>query len=231
MRLLLISNSVNHGQGYLDHCESEILETLKGIQHLVFIPYALHNWDAYTEAARSKFRSLGISVSGIHEGAAPRVNAEQAEAFFTGGGNTFRLLKKLYECDLLDTVRQKVNGGAPYIGSSAGTNIACTSVHTTNDMPIVYPPSLEALDLVPFNINPHYLDSDPSSTHQGETREKRIEEFHEENSNVVVALREGSWLHRDGARLSLGGPKAVRIFRRGQTPEELPSGSDLSPLL
>ena len=151
-----------------------------------------------------------------------------ADAIFTGGGNTFRLLKTLYERDLLDVIRTRVRGGVPYIGSSAGTNIACPTIKTTNDMPIVFPPSFDALGLVDFQINPHYLDPDESSTHKGETREQRILEFLEENDTMVVGIREGSALRVENGMATLVGDKPARVFRRGRDPEEVPVGNAIT---
>lgn len=230
MKLLLISNSTQYGQGYLDHCADEIAAFLNGIRRLVFIPYALHDRDGYTAKARSRFSRLGIELDGIHAGD-PAGRLDQAEAVFCGGGNTFRLLSQLYRENLLEPLRRKCREGMPYLGASAGINIAGPTIKTTNDMPIVQPPSFDALGLVPFNINPHYLDPDPDSRHQGETREERIREFHEINSNPVVGLREGAWLKRQGDRLTLGGQNGARVFRRGENAVEFPPGADLSRLL
>ena len=156
---------------------------------------------------------------------------EAAEAVFAGGGNTFRLLAKLYRLDLLAALRARALAGMPYLGASAGSNLACPTVRTTNDMPIVEPPSLTALGLVPFQINPHYQDPDPASTHQGETREQRIREYHEENELPVVGLREGAMLAVEGDRMTLLGSTRARLFRRGAEPEEFAPGADLSFLL
>ncbi|RMF62505.1 MAG: dipeptidase PepE [Calditrichaeota bacterium] len=231
MRLLLISNSTQHGSGYLDHCADEIRDFLGAARNVVFVPFALYDWDAYTTAARTRLQKLGFQVTGIHENEAVHENLRAADALFIGGGNTFRLLKRLYEHDLLEAIRERVRKGMPYMGASAGTNVACTSIKTTNDMPIVYPPSFDALALVPFNINPHYLDPDPHSTHQGETREQRIKEFHEENDNAVVGLREGALLRVEGQTMTLKGLSGARLFIKGAEPSEYAPGSDLSFLL
>ena len=156
---------------------------------------------------------------------------EDGEAIFVGGGNTFRLLQALYERDLVDAIRDRVRSGIPYIGSSAGTNIAAPTIKTTNDMPIIQPPSFDSLGLVHFQINPHYLDADPSSTHKGETREQRLIEFLEENDTPVVGLREGTMLRVEDGRTTLVGLAAARLFRRGKDPVEAAPGTALEPLL
>ncbi|ANM30231.1 hypothetical protein ABI59_12545 [Acidobacteria bacterium Mor1] len=230
-RLLLISNSTLYGGGYLDHCEEEIRDFLGEGRRVLFIPYALYDRDAYARTAIERYRKMGYDCSSIHAAADPRQAAAEADAFFTGGGNTFRLLKTLYDNDLVETIRKRVEGGAPYMGSSAGTNVATWSIRTTNDMPIVQPPSFDALQLVPFNINPHYLDPDPGSKHMGETRQQRIEEFLEENDRTVVGLREGAMLRVEGDRVELRGSTGARLFRRGQEPREVLPVADLSELL
>jgi dipeptidase E len=231
-RLLLVSNSTLHGSGYLDHCAAQIEDFLgKGVARVLFIPFALRDRDDYAAQARARFAKLGYELDSLHDAPDHRAAVITAAAVFTGGGNTFRLLRQLYELDLIEALRARVLSGMPYIGSSAGSNIAGLTIGTTNDMPIVEPPSFCALRLVPFNLNPHYLDPDPDSKHMGETREKRIEQFHEENSQAVVGLREGSMLRREGERLSLLGVTGARIFRRGQKPAEVPAGADLSELL
>jgi len=154
-----------------------------------------------------------------------------AEAVFVGGGNTFRLLKTLQESELLEPLRRRVRDGVPYLGASAGINVVCPTIKTTNDMPIVQPPRFEALGIVPFQINPHYLDPDPGSRHMGETREDRIREFHEENDVPVVGLREGAWLRIEGTGGRVGGAASARVFRRGRAPEELAPGASLEALL
>jgi dipeptidase E len=215
MQLLLISSSNVHGYGYLDHAESEIRKILAGRSRVTFIPYALKDRTGYVARVRERLALMGFEV-------VERI--DDGEAIFIGGGNTFRLLKTLYEENLIAVIRGRVRSGVPYIGSSAGTNITAPTIKTTNDMPIVQPPSFEALDLVPFQINPHYLDPDPSSTHKGETREQRILEFHEENDTPVIGLREGSMLRVADGVTTLTGMHSARLFRRGQEPVEVAPG-------
>jgi dipeptidase E len=231
MRLLLISNSTMHGRGYFDHVAEELCDFLGEIRSILFVPYALNDRDGYAAKVAGRFKELGLEVTSIHAASDPAEAVRNAEALFIGGGNTFRLLNTLYEHDLLRPIRERVSGGMPYVGSSAGTNVATLSIKTTNDMPIVQPPSFEALGLVPFNINPHFLDTDPSSTHMGETREQRIREFHEMNEVPVLGLREGAWLRREGEDLTLKGTTGARLFLRGLEPAELESGASLSDLL
>lgn len=231
MHLLLISNSTQHGGGYLDHCAEEIAGFLGSIRDVIFVPYALADWDGYTSKTRDRYAVMNVRVTGIHEYEDKAAALAACPALHVGGGNTFRLLKKLYEENLVEAIRTRVRQGMRYIGASAGTNVATVSIRTTNDMPIVYPPTFDALGLVPFNINPHYLDADPNSTHKGETREQRIMEFHEENDVPVVGLREGTMLHVDGGSVRLKGLHPARLFRKGQTPVEFPVGSRLDFLL
>lgn len=221
MRLLLISSSLVHGYGYLDHAEPELRRLLDGVKSVAFVPFAKEDQEGYTATVRQRLSAMDFEVTQVRD----RGDVERAEAMFIGGGNTFRLLNALYERDLLDVIRTRVRNGMPYIGSSAGTNVATPSIRTTNDMPIVYPPSFDALGLVPFQINPHYIDADPNSTHHGETREQRILEFHEENTTPVVGLREGSMLDVRDDVVTLVGFEPARIFRRGQEPIEVETGS------
>lgn len=233
MRLLLISNSTRHGERYLDHCADAIRSLLgPSIQRLLFVPYAIHDHDAYAATVRSRFAVMGYGVDAVHDAeGGPLAAVEQAQAIFIGGGNTFRLIDALWRHDLIEPIRRRVTAGMPYIGTSAGANVACPSIRTTNDMPIVQPPSFSALGLVPFQINPHYQDPIPGSTHMGETREQRITEFHEENQPAVVGLREGAWLHIEGETMTLEGQADARVFRRGQPAVECASGSRLDFLL
>jgi len=226
MRLLLISNSTLYGSGYLDHCGAAIERFLRpGVSRVLFVPYALFDRDAYAARARERFGRMGFELESIHDAdGGARAAVERAEAIFIGGGNTFRLLDALWRNDLIEPIARRVRAGVPYIGSSAGSNVACVSIKTTNDMPIVQPPAFTALNLVPFNINPHYLDPVPGATHMGETREERIAQFHEENLPPVVGLREGAWLLVDGSGVTLEGSTGARLFRRGQPPEEFAPG-------
>lgn len=233
-RLLLISTSTVHGTGYLEHCEAQLRVHFKGCEELLFIPFARPGGmthDAYTERARARFEEMGFGVRGLHEAADPVSAVKAADGIFTGGGNTFVLLNALYRAGVLDAIRARVQAGMPYAGSSAGANIAGATIRTTNDMPIVYPPSFDALGLVPFNLNPHYLDPDPSSRHMGETRETRIREFHVFNPQPVVGLREGAMLRIEEDGMLLEGEAGARLFRQGQEPEEYAPGAALDFLL
>jgi len=230
-RLLLISNSTLHGSGYLDHCEVPLREFLGPVRRVLFVPFALHDRDAYAARARERLGRMGLTCASVHDAADPAAAVASAESIFIGGGNTFRLLEALYARDLVEPLRRRVAEGAPYVGTSAGSNVACPTIKTTNDMPIVEPPRFEALGLVPFNINPHYQDADPRSRHQGETREERIREFHEENAPHVVGLREGAMLRIEPPRVTLLGSTGARLFRRGQAPAEHGPGDSLDVLL
>ncbi|OON76712.1 dipeptidase PepE [Streptomyces tsukubensis] len=229
--LLLLSNSTQHGRGYLEHALKTVTGFLPANARLAFVPYALADHDTYTARVRGALEPAGISVRGVHEGADPRAELATADAVFIGGGNSFRLLSALYRTGLLDAVRDAARQGLPYMGASAGTNMAAPTLRTSNDMPIVQPPSFDALGLVPFQINPHYQDPDPDSTHKGETREERLREFLEENDVPVLGLREGSWLRVEGALATLSGERPARLFTRDAPPQELPAGSDVSALL
>ena len=230
-RLLLISNSTLHGSGYLDHAEAEIRDFIGKRVRVVFIPYALHDRGAYCEQADGRFRKMGLEFHSVHNVSNTSRAIEQAESIFIGGGNTFRLLYELHRNQMVEPIRRAVRAGTPYIGSSAGSIVACPSLKTTKDMPVIQPFSFEALNLVPFQVSPHYLDPDPTSTHMGETQEQRILQFLEENEEPVVGLREGSILRVEGGEITLKGPHSARVFRSGAQPIETPAGSNLSELL
>jgi len=230
-RLLLISTSTVHGTQYLEHAREELRLLLAGCDRVLFVPFALKDRDAYAAKARAAFGEMGFGLDSLHEAADPHAAVAEAEGVFVGGGNTFRLLDMLYRLDLLPILRERVAAGMPYSGASAGANLAGPTIRTTNDMPIVQPPSFDALGLVRFQINPHYLDPDPSSTHMGETRETRIREFHEENAPPVIGLREGALLRVDGAHVTLLGRAGARVFRRGEEPVEAVPGAALEGLL
>jgi len=230
-RLLLISNSTNHGQGYLDHVLAEMFDHLQGVRRILFVPFALRDRAAYTAKFRARLEPEGIAVDELSADSSGPRRIETAEAVFVGGGNTFRLLKTLLDFELVESLVDRALGGMPYLGASAGINVACPTIRTTNDMPIVEPATLDALGLIDFQINPHYVDPDPTSTHMGETREQRIQEFLEENRTPVLGLREGGWIRVEGARGKLGGSRGARIFRRGAAPEERAPGAALDDLL
>jgi dipeptidase E len=202
------------------------------VKRVLFVPYALFDRDAYAAKARGRFEAMGYGLDSVHDLAGgPARAVDRAEALFIGGGNTFRLLDALWRYELIELIRRRVLDGMPYVGTSAGTNVACPSIRTTNDMPIIQPPSFAALALVPFNINPHYQDPSPGSTHMGETREQRIAEFHEENPEPVVGLREGAWLFVENSTVLLKGASGARLFRRGEPAAEAAAGARLDFLI
>ena len=217
-RLLLISTSTVFGTRYLEHAFPELREILDGVRRVLFIPHALKDHAGYAANARAAFEEIGFGLDSLHEAADPARAVENAQAVFCGGGNTFRLLDSFYRMEVLPVIRRRVREGMPYTGASAGSNLACPTIRTTNDMPIVEPASFDALGLVSFQINPHYVDSVSDSTHMGETRETRIREFHEENDLPVVGLREGAILRVEGESVQLKGIAGARVFRRGQEP-------------
>jgi dipeptidase E len=230
-RILLISNSTVHGRGYLDHVEEEIKTFLGGARRVLFFPFALYDRDDYAAKAKSRFAAMGYSLESAHTTNNWEQVIEQTNAIFIGGGNTFRLLKALQDLELLERIRRKVKSGAPYIGSSAGSNVAGPTIKTTKDMPIVQPRSFDSLGLVPFQISPHYLDPDPNSRHMGETQEERILQFLEENKTPVVGIREGACLWIENGTVTLKGETGARIFRRGHPPDEVRPGTEISGLV
>jgi len=229
-RVLLISNSTLYGSGYLDHAESEIRSFLSDVKTVLFVPYALYNREAYASMARKRFEKMGYALESIHTANNPQQAVNNAESIFIGGGNTFRLLKALYDADVLEPIRQRVAEGMPYVGSSAGSNVAGPTIKTTKDMPIVQPPSFDALGLVPFQISPHFQDPDANSTHMGETQEERILQFLEENDTTVAGLREGAIVRLEHGSYTLKGSSGARIFRKGQEPVEVKPEDNLDHL-
>jgi dipeptidase E len=234
MRLLLISNSTNPGEAFLSYPRNYIKEFL-GNQPVkaLFIPYAAvtFSFDEYEEKVSERFREIGHDIVSIHRFNDPVEAVEKAPAIVVGGGNTWKLLKMIRDNNLIGIVRRKVLAGTSYIGWSAGTNVACPTIRTTNDMPVVEPDSFNAFNLVPFQINPHYLDINPAG-HAGETREQRIEEFIEANPGIFVAgLREGTMLLLENSQINLLGPRKLRVFKKGIAPLELGPEDDLSFLL
>lgn len=233
-QVLLLSSSTIHGSAYLEYAIPYLDSFLSSAKSILFIPYARpggRTHAEYSELFKNGSKPLGRQVTGLEEYDDPIEAVQQAEAVFVGGGNTFVLVKQLYETGLMEVIRQKVKAGMPYIGSSAGTNVAGMSMSTSNDMPIVYPPSFETLGLVPFNINPHYIDPDPQSTHKGETREERIQEFLVFNAQPVVGLREGAILKMQNSQVILTGVKGARVFRKGQDPQEFLPDIELDCLM
>jgi len=231
---LLASTSTLHGQKYLSYLLPQIAELFKNCSEIVFIPFARPGGithEEYTSMVKKAFETLSIEVKGLHEFEDKQQALKNAQGIFTGGGNTFLLVDKLHRNNLMMPLREQILAGTPYLGSSAGTNIGGLTMQTTNDMPIIYPPSFKTLGVVPFNINPHYLDPDPHSKHKGETRETRIKEFHTINTQPVVGIREGSWLEIKGEDIILRGTLSARIFTVGKEPIELVSNSNLSEII
>lgn len=230
-RLLLLSNSTQHGRKPLEHA-ADLFRSLFGseVKRVTFVPFALQDLDAYTTTVRAAFEAMGFECRSVHEAVDPVAEVEQAQAIYTGGGNTFRLLDRVQRLGLVEPIRRRVADGLPYTGASAGSNLACPTIRTTNDMPIVEPPSFEALALIPFQINPHYLDPDPGSKHMGETREQRLREFHEENDIAVLGLREGTGLLVDAEGARLVGERPARLFRPGQEAVEFAAGAAVDEL-
>jgi len=229
--LIIASTSTLHGGDYLDYILPELKMHFGNCKTVLFIPFARPSGishEAYTMKVADAFSKISIQVKGIHEFENPITAIENAEGIFTGGGNTFLLVFQLYKNKLMTVLSDVVKNGTPYLGTSAGSNITGLTMQTTNDMPIIYPPSFQTLGLIPFNLNPHYLDPDLQSKHMGETRETRIKEFHAFNTVPVLGLREGSWLDVKVKRSPLKGNLPARLFRQNQMPEELESGSDLS---
>lgn len=230
---IIASTSTIYGGTYLSYLLPTLKTHFNTVNELLFIPYARPSGishDEYTAIVKKAFSSIDISVKGIHEFDDPVMAVQHAEGIFTGGGNTFLLVTMLYKTNVMNSLFDAINNGTPYLGTSAGSNICGLTMCTTNDMPIIYPPSFKTLGIVPFNINPHYLDPDPNSKHKGETRETRIKEFHHFNTPPVVGLREGSWLEVKGDQITLKGDLDARIFEYNKTPYEVAPMTDLSAL-
>jgi len=231
---ILASTSTIYGGTYLDYLFDSLKELFKETDEVVFIPYARPSgisYDEYTSIAATAFDQIGKKLIGIHTFESPAEAVQNAKGIFTGGGNSFVLVSELYKQNLISVLQEAINKGTPYLGTSAGSNIAGPSIKNSNDMPIVYPPSFDTLGIIPFNINPHYLDPDPNSKHKGETRETRIKEFHQFNEIPVIGLREGSWIRVKNNKLVLEGEGlTARVFEKEKTPIEIEAGSSLDYL-
>ena len=231
--IIIASTSTLHGGSYLEYILPTLKQHFANCKSILFIPYARPggiSHDEYTAKVREAFATISIDVKGIHEFENAASATKNAEGIFTGGGNTFLLVTQLYQQNVMQILSETVKSGTPYLGTSAGSNICGLSMQTTNDMPIVYPPSFQTLGLIPFNLNPHYLDAEAQSKHMGETRETRIKEFHAFNSIPVLGLREGSWLEVKGEKIILKGDLKARLFKQNEIPTELETESDLSNL-
>lgn len=228
MRLLLLSNSIAPGQGFLEHALESISGVMAGGHRLLFFAHASFDPDDYSDGMQAVLRPLNLEVVPAHRCKDLLGALDQSDAIFVGGGNSFRLLKTFQDSGILDVVRERVLAGLPYLGASAGANLACPTIRTTNDMPIVEPRSLAALGLVPFQINPHYVERDGARF--AESRDKRIGEFLHENDVPVVGLREGAWLDVRDDSIVVEGPTGGRLFQRGLEPRDLAPGSDLTGL-
>lgn len=230
MNILLASTSTLFGGKYLEYIKSEIQELYKGLDEIIFVPFARPggiSHEEYTQVAKQFFSQINIKVKGLHEFDNKKEALKNGKGFFTGGGNTFLLVKTLHEEELMSGLADEVKAGKPYLGSSAGSNIAGVNIKTTNDMPIVYPPSFDGMGLVPFNLNPHYLDPNPDLKHNGETRETRIKEFLTQNEIKVVGLREGNWIRKIGDKITTEGSQLTRIFEKGKEPYEIKPGTEI----
>ncbi|CAA9196014.1 Peptidase E [Flavobacterium bizetiae] len=231
--IIIASTSTLHEGSYLEYLLPTLQSHFKDCKSILFIPFARPggiSHDEYTSKVSTAFASINISVKGIHEFDNADDAIKNAEGIFTGGGNTFLLVTQLYKHNIMQVLAETVKNGTPYLGTSAGSNICGLSMQTTNDMPIIYPPSFQTLGLIPFNLNPHYLDPDTQSKHMGETRETRIKEFHAFNAIPVLGLREGSWLEVKGEKITLKGNLSARLFLQNENPVELETESDLSNL-
>lgn len=228
--LLLASTSTLHGTEYLEYLLPELKIHFKNCKNLLFIPYARPSGishEEYTQKTAQAFAKIDINIKGIHEFEDPAFAIKQAEGIFTGGGNTFLLVSQLYQHKIMTVLKETLENGTPYLGTSAGSNIGGLSMQTTNDMPIIYPPSFQTLGLIPFNLNVHYLDKDAQSTHMGESRETRINEFHQFNNFPVLGLKEGSWLEIKNNTIILKGGLTAKLFRKNREVIEIEPNSNL----
>jgi dipeptidase E len=229
--LIIASTSTVYGSGYLEYLLPDLAKLYKNVSDVVFVPYAQPSgmsYDDYTALAKKAFSKINITVKGIHEFKNPQIALTEAKGVFVGGGNTFLLVNTLYDFNLMSILKEVIENGTPYLGTSAGSNICGLTMQTTNDMPIIYPPSFYTLGVVHFNINPHYLDPDRNSKHKGETRETRINEYHSLNDTPVLGLREGSWLEVKGGKIVLKGTLSTRLFLQSGLPKELPPETIIS---
>jgi dipeptidase E len=243
MRLLLISNSTNYGEEYLGWPRPFISDFLggSGVKNILFVPYAgvglapdgdiQASYDLYEERVKGVFSELGYNIYSVHRENDPVQAVKDAEAIAVGGGNTFHLVHMMHKTGIMEAIRECALSGVPYMGWSAGSNVACPSLMTTNDMPIIEPESFKCMNLIPFQINPHYLDANPEG-HGGETREQRIEEFLVVNKEMTVTgLRESSLFEVDGFELKLKGNRPLRVFKFGKEPVEIKQGEDVNFLM
>lgn len=234
-KLLLLSNSTQYGSEFLEHCADIVKKffSMCGTQRILFVPYARPNYDDYAGKVRERFQNMGFAVDSIHEFGDPVAAVKHAQGIFVGGGNTFRLLRTMFEKNIVEAIRIRVlEDGMPYMGASAGSNVAAVNICTTNDMPIYYPPTFNALNLVPFNINPHYAETSSDCVHMGETRDQRIYEYLEVGNHIpVLAMKEGSLLWVEGNSITLLGVADAKLFKEGEEPVYYKPGADLSFLL
>lgn len=229
--LLLASTSTLHGSDYLEYLLPELKQHFTNCKTILFIPYARPSGishEEYTEKTALAFAKIKLNIRGIHEYENPVEAIQNAEGIFTGGGNTFLLVNELYRNKIMIPLKETLEKGIPYLGTSAGSNISGLSMQTTNDMPIVYPPSFQTLGLIPFNLNVHFQDADIQSKHMGESRETRINEFHQFNNFPVLGLKEGSWLEIKANKIVLKGNLSAKLFRKNETPIDIAAESELS---
>ncbi len=233
-KMILASTSTIFGSNYLEYLFPVIKTLFRNSKNILFIPYARPNgisYKVYTQLVSDTFNKINLSIVGIDNYDSPIENINSCDGIFIGGGNSFLLLDKIQKYKLSEKITNKVNSGTPFLGTSAGSNICGITIGTTNDMPIIHPSTLNSLNLVPFNINPHYLDPIKGSSHMGESRETRIKEFHQFNDQIVIGLREGSYLEVNENNIILSGPNTARIFKKDHDPFEIEPKFNLNKLL